>query len=411
MSKEKIKAVFEEFKKYEDDRVEQRCIKMNARLDKLSVDFEEEIDILEGESFMNSHWVIENQIDHKVKAIKCDNGTEFKNQIMNEFCEMKGIRREFSVARTPQQKCPKSSKDEVADDARKKNEVLDPAKEGDMNGQGEAADTNNTNRLNTVSSSVNTVTPTFTTMDTGRKRTQRNEFESVFGQARQVWSGQPTDPQHTSTFAQLSIEEPITVLSSSKLKKTHKPRKAKRTTEISQSSGHAHLVKDESVYKEWEDRMERAATTASSLEAEQDSEAQTRFEVASKPFNDPPLLRVNTLGSGKDSMKPKGIDGTCCLPTPVEMRLHSQVLNVVPGGLPLLSLVDEIGLCTFPKSPTVPHDSPLLGGHTPRSDEGSLPLHELTVKKLEQTVQTSQARRRAKIVVSDDEEDKEDPSK
>ncbi|GJY30190.1 putative ribonuclease H-like domain-containing protein [Tanacetum coccineum] len=45
---------------------------------------------------------IENQIDHKVKAIKCDNGTEFKNRIMNEFCEMKGIRREFSVAKTPQ---------------------------------------------------------------------------------------------------------------------------------------------------------------------------------------------------------------------------------------------------------------------------------------------------------------------
>ncbi|GJV29888.1 putative ribonuclease H-like domain-containing protein [Tanacetum coccineum] len=46
---------------------------------------------------------IKNQIDHKVKTIRCDNGTEFKNRIMNEFCEMKGIRREFSVARTPQQ--------------------------------------------------------------------------------------------------------------------------------------------------------------------------------------------------------------------------------------------------------------------------------------------------------------------
>ncbi|GKA83705.1 putative ribonuclease H-like domain-containing protein [Tanacetum coccineum] len=46
---------------------------------------------------------IENQIDHKVKTIRCDNGTEFKNIIMNEFYEMKGIRREISVARTPQQ--------------------------------------------------------------------------------------------------------------------------------------------------------------------------------------------------------------------------------------------------------------------------------------------------------------------
>ncbi|GJZ08991.1 putative ribonuclease H-like domain-containing protein [Tanacetum coccineum] len=46
---------------------------------------------------------IENQIDHRVKAIRCDNRTEFKNRIMNEFCEMEGIRREFSVARTSQQ--------------------------------------------------------------------------------------------------------------------------------------------------------------------------------------------------------------------------------------------------------------------------------------------------------------------
>ncbi|GJT94721.1 putative ribonuclease H-like domain-containing protein [Tanacetum coccineum] len=46
---------------------------------------------------------IENQINHKVKIIKCDNGTEFKNNDMNQFCGMKGIKREFSVARTPQQ--------------------------------------------------------------------------------------------------------------------------------------------------------------------------------------------------------------------------------------------------------------------------------------------------------------------
>ncbi|GJV60861.1 putative ribonuclease H-like domain-containing protein [Tanacetum coccineum] len=46
---------------------------------------------------------IENQTNHKVKTIRCDNGTEFKNRIMNEFYEMKGIRKEFSVARTPQQ--------------------------------------------------------------------------------------------------------------------------------------------------------------------------------------------------------------------------------------------------------------------------------------------------------------------
>ncbi|GJT04248.1 ribonuclease H-like domain-containing protein [Tanacetum coccineum] len=46
---------------------------------------------------------IENLIDLKVKVIRCDSGTEFKNRVMNQFCEMKGIKREFSVARTIQQ--------------------------------------------------------------------------------------------------------------------------------------------------------------------------------------------------------------------------------------------------------------------------------------------------------------------
>ncbi|GKB81116.1 putative ribonuclease H-like domain-containing protein [Tanacetum coccineum] len=40
---------------------------------------------------------IENQLDYKVKVIRCDNGTEFKNSVMNQFCEMKGIKREFSA--------------------------------------------------------------------------------------------------------------------------------------------------------------------------------------------------------------------------------------------------------------------------------------------------------------------------
>ncbi|GKB56763.1 hypothetical protein Tco_0912949, partial [Tanacetum coccineum] len=83
-------------------------------------------------------------------------------------------------------------------------------------------------------------------------------------------------------------------------------------------------VGDEAVHKELGDRMERAATTASSLEAEQDSgsgprcqdtilgdvDAQTRFETTSKQFNDPPLSKVNTFGSGEDRHETNGIDGT-----------------------------------------------------------------------------------------------------
>ncbi|GJY90962.1 putative ribonuclease H-like domain-containing protein [Tanacetum coccineum] len=46
---------------------------------------------------------IENLVDHKVKVIRCDNGTELKNKEMNQFCKMNGILRQYSVARTTQQ--------------------------------------------------------------------------------------------------------------------------------------------------------------------------------------------------------------------------------------------------------------------------------------------------------------------
>nr|GEW76962.1 putative ribonuclease H-like domain-containing protein [Tanacetum cinerariifolium] len=45
----------------------------------------------------------ENLIDLRMKVIRCDNMTEFKNRVMNQFYEMKGIKKEFSVARTSQQ--------------------------------------------------------------------------------------------------------------------------------------------------------------------------------------------------------------------------------------------------------------------------------------------------------------------
>nr|GFB92114.1 ribonuclease H-like domain-containing protein [Tanacetum cinerariifolium] len=39
----------------------------------------------------------------KVKIIRCDNRTEFKNADLNQFCWLKGIKRKLSVPRTPQQ--------------------------------------------------------------------------------------------------------------------------------------------------------------------------------------------------------------------------------------------------------------------------------------------------------------------
>ncbi|GKC07137.1 hypothetical protein Tco_0998747 [Tanacetum coccineum] len=82
---------------------------------------------------------------------------------------------------------------------------------------------------------------------------------------------QHSEPQHTLTTASQSNVEPIPVPSSSQPKKTHKHRNTKRkATEISQSSGPTTIVADESVYEERGDNMERAATTVTSLDVEQD---------------------------------------------------------------------------------------------------------------------------------------------
>nr|GEZ56481.1 putative ribonuclease H-like domain-containing protein [Tanacetum cinerariifolium] len=82
-------------------------------------------------------------------------------------------------------------------------------------------------------------------------------------------------------------------------------------------------VGDEAVHKELGDRIEKAATTTSSLEVEQDSSGPRcqdtilgdveapRFEAASKQFNDPPLSRVNILGCGEDTIKLKELMDFC----------------------------------------------------------------------------------------------------
>ncbi|GKF42972.1 ribonuclease H-like domain-containing protein [Tanacetum coccineum] len=44
---------------------------------------------------------IENLVDKKVKIIRCDNGSEFKNRVMNEFCEQKGCRSHLNRSLTP----------------------------------------------------------------------------------------------------------------------------------------------------------------------------------------------------------------------------------------------------------------------------------------------------------------------
>ncbi|GKD41863.1 hypothetical protein Tco_1266508 [Tanacetum coccineum] len=124
--------------------------------------------------------------------------------------------------------------------------------------------------------------------------------------------------------------------------------------------------------------------------------------------------------------------------TPVSTPSTSQPPNTQPTP-------DAEEVVLTKEAASMSHESPLQSVHSPRRDEGSLSLHELTVlctnlsnkltsleaelvqtkqtygtaltklikkvKKLEQTVKTSQSRRRTRVVLSDEEEVFEDPSK
>ncbi|KAI3708432.1 hypothetical protein L2E82_37601 [Cichorium intybus] len=47
--------------------------------------------------------LMENQTNLKTKVIRCDYGTELKNVVLNKFCVDKGVQRQYSATRTPQQ--------------------------------------------------------------------------------------------------------------------------------------------------------------------------------------------------------------------------------------------------------------------------------------------------------------------
>ncbi|GJR51661.1 hypothetical protein Tco_1402182 [Tanacetum coccineum] len=113
---------------------------------------------------------------------------------------------------------------------------------------------------------------------------------------------------------------------------------------IKVGSGSPNKVGDEAINEEMPDSVERAVTTATSLETEQASGNihKTQFTVT---LNEPFSLELgsggHTLGSGEDNME------------------HQ------------IELKDNV--------PNTPHDSPLLGVNTPGSDEGRLKLEELMV--------------------------------
>ncbi|GKA92386.1 uncharacterized mitochondrial protein-like protein [Tanacetum coccineum] len=113
-------------------------------------------------------------------------------------------------------------------------------------------------------------------------------------------------------------------------------------------------------------------------------DAQTRFETTSKQSNDPPLSRVNTLRIGEDSMKLMELMAQYTTLT----ELQTAALSTTEDGVRGITATIDRKVKVF-------------------VSEASIRRHI----KLEDSDGISQARRRAKVVISDAEEDEEDPSK
>nr|GEU76598.1 hypothetical protein [Tanacetum cinerariifolium] len=73
---EKLKAAFEEFKQYEDNQVEQRCAEIDACLDALSIDFDEELYPHMLTAIAGHRWVIGHGL--RLAVMKCDLSTELR---------------------------------------------------------------------------------------------------------------------------------------------------------------------------------------------------------------------------------------------------------------------------------------------------------------------------------------------
>ncbi|GJZ00042.1 hypothetical protein Tco_0517471 [Tanacetum coccineum] len=205
-------------------------------------------------------------------------------------------------------------------------------------------------------------------------------------------------------------EEPILNIESSSPQKTQSPRQAlNKDTKLPQTSMPISYVPDEAVHQERGDNIERVANTATSLEAVQDSSNIAKTQSTTIPTE--PISQETGLDGGHRRPETMG---------------------------------DTSAQTKFERASKLSYDSPLGGGNTPGSDEDIMTLQELTtlctklsdrvlaletdlrqtkkvygtvytklimkVKKLEKTIKTSQTRRRAKIMVSDDDMASEDSS-
>nr|GEX30143.1 serine/threonine/dual specificity protein kinase, catalytic domain-containing protein [Tanacetum cinerariifolium] len=76
MGEENLKAAFEEFKQYKDNQVEQRCAEIDARLDALSIDFDEELYLHMLTVITGRRWEIEHRL--RLAVMKCGESTKLR---------------------------------------------------------------------------------------------------------------------------------------------------------------------------------------------------------------------------------------------------------------------------------------------------------------------------------------------
>ncbi|GJY62785.1 hypothetical protein Tco_0464245 [Tanacetum coccineum] len=81
MGEERIQTAFEEFKKYKDDRVEKRCSEMDACLDAMSIDFDEELYPHMLTAIAGHRWVIGH--DLRLAVMKCAEFIELRQTFAN----------------------------------------------------------------------------------------------------------------------------------------------------------------------------------------------------------------------------------------------------------------------------------------------------------------------------------------
>ncbi|GJW81222.1 hypothetical protein Tco_0145197 [Tanacetum coccineum] len=79
--RKKIKAAFEEFKRYEDSKVQKWCAKIDARLDALSIDFDEELYPHMLTAIVGRRWVVGHGL--RLAVMKCAESIELRQAFAN----------------------------------------------------------------------------------------------------------------------------------------------------------------------------------------------------------------------------------------------------------------------------------------------------------------------------------------